>query len=123
MRVSAAASRVPTRSHAPLTISSQARRRLGKELKPPSRRASNERHVDEFGVDSPRRRVDIFLSVVFLSRPVTRCLKRVSGGVHEPPGGILRKSVERLTSGSTRGPAGQHLTRVYLATNGLKSIC
>ena len=42
MRTPAAASGVPTRRHAQLTISSQARRRLGKELKPPSRRASNE---------------------------------------------------------------------------------
>jgi hypothetical protein len=54
MRAPAAASGVPTRRHAPFTISSQARRRLGKELKPASRRASNAcqriestRHVNE----------------------------------------------------------------------------
>ena len=41
MRAPAAASGVPTRRHAPFTISSQARRLLGKELKPASRRASN----------------------------------------------------------------------------------
>ena len=54
MRAPAAASGVPTRRHAPFAISSQARRRLGKELKPASRRASNAcqriestRHVNE----------------------------------------------------------------------------
>ena len=53
-RAPAAASGVPARRHAPFAISSQARRRLGKELKPASRRASNAcqriestRHVNE----------------------------------------------------------------------------
>ena len=40
-RAPAAASGVPPMRHAPLTISSQARRRLWKELKPPSRQHAN----------------------------------------------------------------------------------